>query len=187
MITTLFSTLHVQLVCRKCTKTFMLVLSLVVLLFCGETPKEIKYKLDPILLYQTGIGSNMTKRWSKIAAMFREETTLTALQIPLALPRQTYTIYHYLTLSHAKSKYTHTLTVFTPKSLDLPCSGMPGISHLIRYNIYIEHEAFLRAIMGMGMWTCVLTHTHYGALFGNNTCTCARPIASLCLHIQTLW
>lgn len=48
---------------------------------------------------------------------------------------QTYTVYHYLTLSHAK--YTHTLTMFNSKSLDLPYIGMCGISHLISCYICI--------------------------------------------------
>lgn len=74
--------------------------------------------------------------------------TLTALQISPPPHQQTYTIYHYLTLSLAKNTYT--LTVFTSESTDLPCTGMYGISHLIRCYIYIEHEALQHAILKMG-------------------------------------
>lgn len=131
--------------------------------FWVETPKEIKNKLDLIVSNQTGIESNMTKQWNggQIAALFREDGFDSTANPTNAAPADI----HNLPLSDLISckEHIHTLTVFTPKSSDLPCSGMLGISHLIRYYIYIEQEVFLRAIMRTSMWARMLTHAPWCA------------------------
>lgn len=98
-----------------------------------------------------------------------DEMMARALQFSPPLPSQRYTVYHHLTLSLVN--HTHTLTMFTSQSLDMPYIGMSGISHLIRSYIYIEHKALWHAIEKTGGREHECAYNR--VILRNICCTCA--------------